>query len=80
MQSLTSHWQRASGSFASRGATSASEVNMELPDMVTPRLNTKTALGQALVSMFKSGNKEPPISALTHILQDYLESTDDEAR
>ncbi|MCP1465285.1 DUF6036 family nucleotidyltransferase [Pseudomonas sp. S3E17] len=27
---------------------------MELPDVVVPRLNTSTALGQALVSMFKS--------------------------
>jgi hypothetical protein len=26
------------------------------------------------------GNKEPPASVLTHILQDYLENTDDEAR
>ncbi|WP_253278644.1 hypothetical protein [Pseudomonas thivervalensis] len=31
---------------------------MELPDMITPRLNTKTALGQALVSMFKSVEAE----------------------
>lgn len=31
---------------------------MELPDMVTPRLNTKTALGQALVLMFKSVEAE----------------------
>ncbi|BCX66244.1 DUF6036 family nucleotidyltransferase [Pseudomonas izuensis] len=27
---------------------------MELPDVITPRVNTSTALGQALVSMFKS--------------------------
>lgn len=27
---------------------------MELPDVLTPRVNTATALGQALVSMFKS--------------------------
>lgn len=31
---------------------------MELPDMIIPRLNTETALGQALVSMFKSVEAE----------------------
>lgn len=31
---------------------------MELPDTITPRLNTNTALGQALVSMFKSVEAE----------------------
>jgi len=31
---------------------------MELPDMITPRLNTGTALGQALISMFKSVEAE----------------------
>jgi len=31
---------------------------MELPDMVTPRLNTSTALGQALILMFKSVEAE----------------------
>lgn len=27
---------------------------MELPDAITPRVNSNTALGQALISMFKS--------------------------
>jgi len=31
---------------------------MEMPEMITPRLNTRTALGQALVSMFKSVEAE----------------------
>ncbi|WP_053146770.1 DUF6036 family nucleotidyltransferase [Pseudomonas sp. Pf153] len=31
---------------------------MELPDMISPRLNTNTALGQALISMFKSVEAE----------------------
>lgn len=31
---------------------------MELPDMITPRLNTSTSLGRALISMFKSVEAE----------------------
>lgn len=31
---------------------------MELPEMISPRLNTSTALGQALISMFKSVEAE----------------------
>ncbi|WP_178129074.1 DUF6036 family nucleotidyltransferase [Pseudomonas sp. PB120] len=31
---------------------------MELPDVITPRINTGTALGQALVSMFKSAEAD----------------------
>lgn len=32
--------------------------HVELPDVITPRLNTSTALGQALISMFKSVEAE----------------------
>jgi len=60
---------------------------MELPDIITPRINSSSTLGQALISMFKSvefelvaeGNKEPPTTVLTNILQDYLEATDGDA-
>ena len=31
---------------------------MELSDVITPRVNTSTALGQALISMFKSVEAE----------------------
>ena len=31
---------------------------MELPEVITPRVNTDTALGQALISMFKSVEAE----------------------
>jgi len=31
---------------------------MELPEVIPPRVNTSTALGQALISMFKSVEAE----------------------
>ena len=93
---------------------------MELPEVITPCVNTDTALGHIaapvdiaisklgratdqdigdikallragfiLTREFRRlalqaidvyvGNKEAPISVLTNILHDYLESTDDEA-